>query len=346
MAGIAPIEWRRDHCRDQFYASRNYGDISQTYKKPTSNRSGLDWNLTLRQVRKNRLKDFDKIGTSASAPNLSLSELAESRERRAPQTDEHEDGQYHSTTSLVDKERGPTVGRYQNFAGTCHMISKPLRVSSGAAHSIDWQLNLRDGHHQKPVEDWRRYHTRSQRSFDLLAENCSKLNEPYQKSAVTPHDRRMDRREGALPIETVRDDPIGFKRNPGCEGTNVGYWVHMINDRRYGHKARRQIAAESTMREIKGDKHGARICDNRSDGCIVELLGQKKWVGSKSHEPLAQRPPLGDPKLHYLSKMRLIPEPNEENRKLRMAKCPRTDDEISYDHQPPAQLDTRRRKRD
>lgn len=319
MSAVGPLEYRKDIIGERFYASRNYNDLAQTYKVPGSNRTQLDWNMTLRQQRK---KGSNKDSTaSRSAPNLLTSEL---KPRDAQPG--HPDGPYHSSSE--------TTGKYQNFAGTVHMINKLNRVSSSSmAHTVDWHVNLRAGSHNKPDDKWRRYFTRPQQSFDMMRENCAASNQEYQTSKITPQDRRPDRRKGAISIECIRDDPISFRRNPGCEGTQVGQWEHLIQDRRYGHKARTQLGHETTLRSQSEDPNGARIEDTRSDGCIVEMLGKKKWLGHRSHDALSA-PPLegGDPKLHHLSQRRIMPEHNEENRILRMNKQTRTDANISDKH--------------
>lgn len=325
--GTSYVEYRKDCVGGKTFASRNYNDLKGTYNSAGSNRSQLDWNLTLRQVRSKK-----NINSSQSVPNLS----GPIEKNRAPLTSEHEDGPYHSCN--------PTVGKYQNVAATEHMTGGgkhggSVRKSGGTSVSIDWQLNLRDGYHQKPDFEWRRYFTRPQVSFDRMKKTCAANLAPcdregadnalYNESGITPQDRRMDRAASALPIETISDDPISFKRWAGCEGTQVGQWRHMINDRRFGHKSRRTIQQETTLREYPGDTAGARICDNRSDGCIVEMLGKKKWVDPQHYEPLAARPPQGDAKLHYLTRIHIVPEKDEENREKRMAKQPRTDAHIS-----------------
>lgn len=316
---MSALEYRRDFAGDRLYASRNHGDLSHTISASGANRSQVDWNLTLRQVR----KKADTIDRPASLPNLLT---AEREDRRGePLAPEHADGPYHSNTA--------TMGRYQNVGANAHMLKGLTRVSSGNSLTLDWHLNLRDGYHQKPDVQWRRYYGRPQQSFDMIQENCAKDNEAYQKSHITPQDRRPDRRSGAISAATIRDDPISFRRWSGCEGTNVGQWRHLLEDRRHGHKARRQIQQETTLREDKKDDTGAKISDNRSDGCLVEMLGKKKWVGHVSHNPLAARPPKGDPQLYHLSRLRILPEADEEVRKLRRSKHPRTDANIPDTHQ-------------
>jgi len=321
MSAVGPMEYHKDIIGEKFYASRNYNDLSQTYKCPGSNRTQLDWNMTLRQQRKKG--SIAKDGQSRSAPNLMTSELQARSQRDSKEG--HQDGAYHSTTE--------TVGKYQNFASSVHMLHNLTRCSSGQAHQIDWQLNLRDGYHQKAdVDKWRRHHTRPQQSFDMMAENCAASNTAYQTSHITPQDRRIDRRSGAISTETIRDDPLSFRRNPGCEGTQVGQWEHLIQCRRYGHKARRQLGHETTLRQHPDDSNGAKVDDTRSDGCIVEMLGKKKWFGHSSPDFLSAPPPEGDHKLYHLSRRRILPEPDEHNRSLRKSKQSRTDANISYKH--------------
>jgi len=320
------VEYRKDVSGGKIYASRNNNDLRHTFDHPGANRSNLDWNLTLRQVRMKK-----NINATQSTPNLVTAELSqEGRRAISGLTSEHPDGPYHSNTETVEK--------YHNVAATGHMHRGGrhdglTRVSSGTSDMIDFQMGLRDGSHQKTDDQWRRYFSRPQVSFDMMKENCSAENQAYQKCHTTPQDRRPDRRASALPLEMVRDDPISFKRWPGAEGTQVGQWVHLINDRRHGHKSRGQIKAETTMRTQPSDNHGAKICDNRSDGCIVEMLGKKKWVNPVSHEPHAARPPVGDPKLHHLTRHRILPEADEENRAKRIARHPRSDNHISEKHE-------------
>mmetsp|Transcript_103421 Transcript_103421/g.267493 ORF Transcript_103421/g.267493 Transcript_103421/m.267493 type:complete len:338 (-) Transcript_103421:83-1096(-) len=316
MAGMCPMETRKDSMGEKFHASRNHNHLRHTYDAPGANRTNVDWNLTLRQVP----RVVRKSDGSASAPNLMAAELGESKWRE-PLAPEHPEGAYHGSTA--------SVGKYQNIGNSGHMLQGLTRVSSGAAHGVDWQLNLRGGMHAAQHTDskWKRHHARSQVSFDMLRENTSK-NEDYQNSHTTPHDRRPDRSNSALPIATIRDDPISFRRWEGCEGTNVGQWRHLIEDRKRGAKVRRVLQSECTMREHKGDTNAARIRDNRSEGCIIEMLGKKRWHDSKSHEPLASRWPHGDAKLYHLHQSRPLPERDEENRAIRKKKTERTDKDI------------------
>lgn len=99
-----------------------------------------------------------------------------------------------------------------------------------------------------------------------------------------------------------------------------------MRDTRSGTKNRSQLVYETSLREQPGDGSGARIADNRSNGCIVEMIGKKRWHGARSHEPLAAPPRKGgDPKLHHLHCLKPTAEPDEENRALRIARHPRRD---------------------
>jgi len=320
MAGSCPVEYHKDIAGERYYASRNFNDLFQTYKATGANRTQLDWNLTLRQQRKNFMKSGKTDGQAASAPNLHTADL---QQRRAePLVPEHQDGKYH--------EHSPNLERYQNYATTRHMTQNLIRVSSGSAPMLDWQMNLRDGHHQKPDDKWKRHFTRPQVSFDMMKENHA--TDEYKNTHVTPQDRRPDRTMGAIPVATIRDDPINFKRWSGCEGTQVGQWEHLLEDRRYGHKSRRQMAFDTSLRYQPHDPNGAKLDDARSNGCIVEMLGKKKWYGHVSHEPLATRPPEGDYKLHHMTRMRVLPEEDNENREKRTKRQERLDKDISYKH--------------
>lgn len=322
MAPVASMEYRKDCIGERLYASRNHNQLRQTYTQPGSNRTGVDWALTLRQVRKNRNNHVTLSQAGASSmPNLT--EKGESR-RPEPLAAEHPDGPYHSTSE--------TVGKYQNFANTGHMLNGMSRVSSQQSFGVDWQLNLRDGTHGKTDDRWRRYFTRPQATFDMMKENCSKDNEAYQTSHTTPQDRRPDPRSGAISIHTIRDDPMNFHRQRGCEGSNTAQWRHLIEDRRHGHKSRRQLEQETTLRFQEDDPNGAKISDTRSEGCITEMLGKKKWVGHVHRDSLHQPFPHGDPRLYQLSRMRISSEPDEDNRAKRMHKQERTDEGISQLH--------------
>lgn len=277
-----PVEIHTDIIGKKLYASRNYNQLRHVYQSGTCNRTQVDWGLTLRQVPGPK----PKLKTSASAPTLHTSELAQSRTKREPLAPEHPEGPYQGGSQ--------SLGKYQNFANSAHMCNGLVRVSSGAAPKVDWQLNLRNGMHQNEFNTkWNRHYARP----------------------------------NPLPFEYV-PEPISFRRWPGCEGTQANYWRPLIEDTSRGRKARRHIEWEVTLREDPNDPNGARIHDTRNDGCIVEMLGKKKWVGHQHHDPLVARWPNGDPKLYHLSQSRILPEVDEDNRELRKNKQTRTDTHI------------------
>lgn len=214
-------------------------------------------------------------------------------------------------------EDSATCGRYHNVAVAAHMLTHLVRRSSGAAHSVDWQLHLRGAdHHKKGGGGWRRNFTRPAQSFDTLKENHEDevYMAAFRSAATTPVEKQRDRRKAALPIASIRDDwpldegagPLAgnFQRAHGCEGTNVGKWAHLI--RRPGvHRA--VLGHETTLRDqrlalpcqkvaggavVLSSRSATPLSDNRSDACIVEMLGRKTWCGSRSptSDAQAQRP--------------------------------------------------------
>merc|ERR1712216_1115805 len=56
MANSAPLEVKLDIARGKAYASRNYNDLRHLYEKWGVDRSQLDWQLQLRQVRQHAEK--------------------------------------------------------------------------------------------------------------------------------------------------------------------------------------------------------------------------------------------------------------------------------------------------
>jgi len=333
MSTVSALEYRTDFGGGSLHASRNFNQLRHTYDSIGGNRTNLAWNLTLRQA----MKKLPKQGSS-SMPTLFTMERSEARTRE-PLIAEHADGAYYAATD-------DSVGRYQNMGENSHMLRGLTRVSSGGAHSIDWQLNLRDDTNKS----WNRNFGRQHQSFDMMTENKEiEKNAPnelkQEHKTVGEHRcrhridprmsivRRPDRQAGAVCLSTSREENYRTRRWAGCEGTQVGQWRHLIEDRRFGHKSRSQLQHETTLREQPGETKGSRICDNRSDGCLVEMMGNKSWIGSKSLDPFASQPPEGEPKLHHLSKTRLLPERNEDKRQLRMSKHPRKDDGIPETHQ-------------
>lgn len=231
--------------------------------------------------------------------------------------DGHPDGAYLSCTK--------SGGRYHNVAASAHMLTKLVRRTSGAAHMVDWQLNLRGGlQSHKPDAKWRRYFSKPQQSFDAIKENCGPDNAAYQESHVTPRHKKPDRRAGGLTIEQIRNEPFAAQRLAGCEGTQVGQWGHLIKDKKHGAKHRSQLAHETSIRVGPGDESGSRLDDNRTDVCVVEMLGKKKWYGARNHNALAAHPKEGgDVRLHHLSTLKPEAEVDEDNRQLRVSRHPR-----------------------
>ena len=101
----------------------------------------------------------------------------------------------------------------------------------------------------------------------------------YGNQNVSPPATKWERNQTSLPIATIRDIPLQQVRWPGCEGTALNTWEHMVADKVHGHKSRNNIRWEVTLREHKGylENLGSRISDNRSEGCVTEMLGKKKW---------------------------------------------------------------------
>jgi hypothetical protein len=121
----------------------------------------------------------------------------------------------------------------------------------------------------------------------------------------------------------------------------VGQWQHLIEDTSKGYKSKRHLQAETTLREYPNDPNGAKIVDNRSEGCIVEMLGKKKWSHAQSMDTLSLRRHdhkggefTGDPKLYHLHQQRCLGELDEVNRQARMIKQGRSDIHISEQREP------------
>jgi len=181
-----------------------------------------------------------------------------------------------------------------------------------------WHLNLRSTEVHKPANGWRRHFIRPFQTFDHLkvhlADKASR--ETYENSEGTPRAAnrwRPDRQKGHWGGILARDDDANFTRASGCEGAHAGLWMHLFQARH----ERAQLGFETTLREADGDEHGARVNDNRSDGCIVEMLGKKKWYNAS--------PKRVDLKLDHLEFLKATSEPDEDNRKARVAKTPRRD---------------------
>lgn len=229
----------------------------------------------------------------------------------------HPDGPYLQATA--------SGGKYQNVASCMHMLTRLVRMSPGV-HTVDWQLSLRGNDHANPNNSWRRHFTRPVGTFDALhaSRQDEVYREQYEKLPGTPHYPCGDDRMVKF---VVRDDRPNWRRAKGCEGAQSGQWLDLLKDNERGTKNRSQMHFETSLREVPGDQHGARLSDNRCEGCIVEMMGKKKWAGDINPDPstLAERPPKGDVRLHHLRYLKAKPEPDEEIWKLRVGKTPRRD---------------------
>lgn len=181
-----------------------------------------------------------------------------------------------------------------------------------------WHLNLRCKDAHKPANGWRRHFTRPFQTFDHLKSNLADdaFRRAYVNSECTPSAGRRwrpDRQKGHWGGILPRDDDANFTRSPGCEGAQAGLWLHLLQARH----ERAQLAHETTLREACGDESGARVNDNRSEGCIVEMLGKKNWRSPSPRTP--------DLRLHHLDFLKAPTEPDEDNRKIRVSKTPRRD---------------------
>lgn len=180
-----------------------------------------------------------------------------------------------------------------------------------------WHLSLRSKDVHRPANGWRRHFTRGFQTFDHLKERLADkgFREEYENGETTPRAAMgsPDRMKGHWGGILGRDDEVNFTRSAGCEGANAGLWLHLLEKG----KNRSQLAHHTTLREAYGDQSGARVNDNRTDGCIVEMMGKKKWCGTG--------PKSLDLKLHHLNFQKVAAEPDEENRKIRVAKTPRRD---------------------
>jgi len=332
---------------------------------------------------------------AASAPNLH-----ETQEAREPLVAQHAEGQYHGTTATVGRYQnlGNTAHMVSKLArvssSSAHTIDWQLNLRGGSHRMPDqWgkyftrshqsfdMMNEKtaelkalakaapkssdsdDGQEQEKDRDRNAARRYRQQFEDANSDVTTERLLRYRREVSM--NQRPDRNANAISITTCRDDPINLRRYPGCEGTQVGQWSHLLSDRRHGHKSRRQMMIDTTWREPPGDSSGGRVTDNRSDGCLVEMLGKKKWSdgygttwpsrtpsgtprgtkrrsawksleGDTHDKPFSQRPPVGDPKLHYLSRMKVLPEGDEATRALRQGKAKRHENEAPEVHTPPA----------
>jgi len=286
MANSAPLEVKLDIARGKAYASRNYNDLRHLYEKWGVDRSQVDWQLQLRQQR----QPAAKFRTAVGEPTLT-----EPRKKPA-QTKEPQEGPYEQQT-------------FGNTATSGHMLRRigdPVQTTNirpQCKEQVCWQMNLRNS---APTEmgrfdnkPWRRFHTKGYVSFDRMGENIKQ--EIYagdgptpEHKHITPQDRRPDRSNSALPIATLRDgsdyciEGVRTKmRYPGCEGTALQNWRHLIHPG----KVRDMIKFECTLHEMP---------DNRSDACLVDMLGKKKWQYCTAKDRDTLGPEYPDPKLEYM----------------------------------------------
>jgi len=311
------MEVNLDIAQGKAYASRNHNDLRHVWQQDyNTERNQVDWLLQLRQT----IPPREKSKYPPSVPKV------HSPRQKPENTTPPEEGPYRtrwkSKTQLVEPEE-QTYEKYQNFAETQHMVKGAAthRVSSGGAPEINWQLNLRNGTHRKPDSRWKRYFQKPHQSFELAPTNF----ENYKKQNISPAHLKYDRSMSALPMATIRDMPLKQDRWPGCEGTALNTWEHLVADRTHGHKSRKNIEWETTLREKKGylNNLGSRIQDNRSEGCITEMLGKKKWqFGNAVPNDLAlPYKDGGDPKLYHIRPV--IGEPDPASLALRRHKQPR-----------------------
>mmetsp|Transcript_26788 Transcript_26788/g.64775 ORF Transcript_26788/g.64775 Transcript_26788/m.64775 type:complete len:154 (-) Transcript_26788:115-576(-) len=136
-------------------------------------------------------------------------------------------------------------------------------------------MNLRT-HPSSEFENvvWRRYFTRSQASFDKTREHCtitrSDPESMFAKTGITPQNQEPDVSNSALPIATLRaGSEYECKRASGCEGTMAGQWRQLYHPG----KTREMLKWETTLRGM---------ADNRSDDCLTEMRGKKKWQGEQT----------------------------------------------------------------
>jgi len=300
------------------YASRNHNDLRHVWQADNTERNQIDWLLTLRQHYPRKQQTRNSSGEF----------VAHEPRQKASHTTPPEEGPYQSRWRSRSEQIDPSEETfpneyYGNYADTQPMLKNAatMRVSSGGYSEINWQLNLRGGKAGKPDLKWKRYFSKSHQSFDLAPSNF----ENYDKQFISPAQKKLERSQNALPISTIRDMPIEMKRWPGCEGSATNNWEHLIADRKHGHKSRNNMKFEATLREKAGylEELGSRIQDNRSEGCVTEMLGKKNWhyghaVANDLALPYGKG---GDPKLHHIRPV--LGEPHEESLRLRRHKQPR-----------------------
>merc|ERR1719362_280195 len=235
---MSAIEYRKDFAGEQHYASRNHNSFRQIYEAPGGNRSTLDWNLTLRQVRKPR--KLERV--SASMPHLRTMIRSEGRE---PQAAEHPDGQYLATSA--------TVGRYQNVGHTAHMVH-----GASGPHSLDWQLNLRDGMHRSAP---------SVMNSTATGTNSTRGDENHSSQMTAQKQSRdKDRRSITASVESIRHGS-----EDAGDVAQWSQWRHLIKDKSHGAMDRAAFRNMTMPRSYTRDTLGGRN-NSRSDG---DSLGEE-----------------------------------------------------------------------
>lgn len=84
-----------------------------------------------------------------------------------------------------------------------------MRVSSGNTENMNWTLHLRGGLQNKPDKQWKRYFSRPHKSFDQAKETLKSDGYRDMNTSVRLEaNQKFERNQNALPIETIRDQPI------------------------------------------------------------------------------------------------------------------------------------------
>lgn len=336
MAGVTPLQIHMDHTKTRQYRSKNSNDLRQTWTQDYSTDGcQVDWLFSLRRPEKNEKPGQATLRKSKFA--ASVPSFHDVRQKNYATTDEHQEGPYQTiykrdpeTKEMVPApEEEQTNEKYYNYNDTRHILDNrvSMRVSSGNTENVGWTLNLRGGLQNKPDKQWKRYFTKPHKSFDMAKETLkSDEYRDMNTSVRLAANQKFERNQNALPIETIRDQPIVFYRWPGCEGTALNTWHDLANDKKHGHKSRMNIKWETTLREKEGylENLGSRLTDNRSEGCVTEMLGKKRWHFASNPEVN----PRGcdakfDSKLYHLNNFDFMPEADEETLEKRRHKQPR-----------------------
>jgi len=140
-------------------------------------------------------------------------------------------------------------------------------------------------------------------------------------------DRRLDPKNTSLGLASIREFDDSFHREHGCEGANAGKWQHIIKT---PGGTRKQMMHATSLRDAVKDNRVVPFGDNRSDICIVEMMGKKRWFNSRSANPRAAPPPVGDARMHHLSVLHVEAEPDDNVRRLRTRQPPRPRQRSTY----------------